>query len=102
MNTKRLKQTIIPMFVVLMFLLFNYFGNQIYAEAFGNPGVDYSYIFIDFNNSVPFISWHIYPYIIAYPFWFFTFLYIGYRSKKNMYLISTIAIVTCTICGIWY
>ncbi|MFO7969454.1 MAG: phosphatase PAP2 family protein [Candidatus Izemoplasmatales bacterium] len=102
MNTKRLKQTIIPMFVVLMFLLVNYFGNQIYAEAFGNHGVDYSYIFIEFNKLVPFVSWHIYPYIIAYPFWFFSFLYIGYRSKKNMYLISTIAIITFTICGVWY
>ncbi|MFW5794602.1 MAG: phosphatase PAP2 family protein [Bacillota bacterium] len=102
MDSKKLKQTFIPMFVVLMFLLINYFGNQWYAEVYGNPGIDYSYIFIDFNQAVPFISWHIYPYIIAYPFWFFTFLYIGYRSKKNMYLIATIAMITFTICGIWY
>ncbi|MCF7924228.1 MAG: phosphatase PAP2 family protein [Candidatus Izimaplasma sp.] len=102
MNTIRLKRTIIPLVVVLLFLLINYFGNQWYAETYGNVGIDYSYIFKDFNDKVPFISWHIYPYIIAYPFWFFSFLYIGYRSKKNMYIISTIAIITFTICGIWY
>ncbi|MFP4477877.1 MAG: phosphatase PAP2 family protein [Candidatus Izemoplasmatales bacterium] len=102
MDKKRIKRTIIPLTIVLLFLIVNYFGNQWYAETFGNPGIDYSYIFKDFNESVPFITWHIYPYIIAYPFWFFSFLYIGYRSQRNMYIISTVAIIAFTICGIWY
>ncbi|QWC00510.1 phosphatase PAP2 family protein [Mycoplasmatota bacterium] len=102
MDTTKLKKTIIPMAIVMLFLLITYFGNQWYADTFGNPGVDYSYIFKGFNDSVPFISWHIYPYIIAYPFWFFTFLYVGYRSQRNMFIISAIAIIAFTICGIWY
>ncbi|MGE4571913.1 MAG: phosphatase PAP2 family protein [Candidatus Izemoplasmatales bacterium] len=102
MEIAKVKKLLIPLSVALLFLLVNYFGNQIYAEVFGNPGKDYSYIFYDFNQSVPFLAWTIYPYIIAYPFWFFAFIYISYRSEKNMYIITTLAMITFTICGIWY
>jgi len=102
MDMKRIKKIILPLFITLAFLLISYFGNQWYAEYHGIVGKDYSYIFYEFNQMVPFLSWTIYPYIIAYPFWFFSFLYIGYRSENNMYMITTIALIAFTICGIWY
>ncbi|HKL47765.1 MAG TPA: phosphatase PAP2 family protein [Candidatus Izemoplasmatales bacterium] len=102
MSKFKLNKIIIPLGISLFFLLFTYFGNQWYAEKFNVIGKDYSYIFYNFNQSVPFLSWTIYPYIIAYPFWFGAYVYISYRSEKNMYIISTIAIIAYTICGIWY
>ena len=102
MNIKKYKYIIIPFLLVVLFLLASYFGNQWYAETFGNPGIDYSYILMSFNEKVPFISWHIYPYVIAYPFWALTFIYISTRSKENMYKLMTMALITFTICGIWY
>ena len=99
---KKYKYILIPFMVVLFFQLTTYFGNQWYAETFGNPGVDYSYIFLSINEKVPFVAWHIYPYVIAYPFWAATFIYISVRSKDNMYLIATIAVITFIICGLWY
>ncbi len=102
MDKQRIKRVIIPLFITLLFLFINYFGNQLYAEKFNIIGKDYSYIFYGFNTAVPYLSWTIYPYIIAYPFWFFSFVYISYRSERNMYIITTIGIITFTICGIWY
>jgi len=102
MNLKKYNYIVIPFFLVLFFLFITYFGNQFYAETFGNPGVDYSYILLSFNQKVPFVAWHIYPYVLAYPFWALTFIYISTRSKENMYKIMTMALVTFTICGIWY
>jgi len=102
MEKSKIKRIVVPLGISLFFLLFTYFGNQWYAEKFNVIGQDYSYIFYDFNMAVPFLSWTIYPYIIAYPFWFVAFVYISYRSEKNMYIISTIAIIAYTICGIWY
>jgi membrane-associated phospholipid phosphatase len=102
MEFKRFTRAALP-FAVLTFLLFvTYWGNQWYAETYGNPGVDYSYIFIGFNEAVPFWAWTIWPYVIAYPFWIFSFFYIGFRDKTNMYKILLIVIVTFTICGLWY
>lgn len=99
---KKYQYLVIPFIFVVLFLFIAYFGNQWYAETFGNPGVDYSYIFLSFNEKVPFVAWHIYPYVIAYPFWAATFIYISLRSKENMYTITTIAVITFIICGIWY
>lgn len=102
MDTYRLKKLIIPFGITILLMMISYFGNQLYAEYHQVIGKDYSYIFYDFNIQVPFISWTIYPYIIAYPFWFFGFIYLGYRSDKNLYIISTIAIISFIICGVWY
>jgi membrane-associated phospholipid phosphatase len=102
MKLKDYTYIIIPFFLVMLFLAITYFGNQWYAEVVGNPGVDYSYIFIGFNEKVPFWPWTIYPYVVAYPFWAATFIYISMRSKENMYKITVITLVTFIICGIWY
>lgn len=102
MDTLKLKKTILPLGFALIMMFITYFGNQLYADTQHIVGVDYSYIFYDFNMHVPFISWTIYPYIIAYPFWFFGFIYIGYRSEKNLYILATIAIISFIICGFWY
>jgi len=102
MKLKDYTYIIIPLFLVMLFLGITYFGNQWYAEAVGNPGVDYSYIFLNFNEAVPFWPWTIYPYVVAYPFWALTFIYISMRSKENMYKITVITLVTFIICGIWY
>ncbi|PKK94654.1 MAG: hypothetical protein CVV60_05340 [Tenericutes bacterium HGW-Tenericutes-5] len=99
---KKYSYIIIPFTLVMLFLFVTYFGNQWYAETFGNPGVDYSYIFLSFNEKVPFLPWTIYPYIVAYPFWAMTFIYISIRSRENMYKIALMALVTFTVCGIWY
>lgn len=102
MDIKKITYALIPFSVALLFMGIFYFGNQWYAETFGNPGVDYSYIFYGFNIKVPFLSWTIYPYIIAYPFWIFTFFYIAYNSKKAAYTILTIFLILLVICGVWY
>ncbi len=102
MGIKKYNYIIIPFLLLIIFLFITYFGNQIYAEAVGNVGVDYSYIFLKFNQQVPFVAWHIYPYVIAYPFWAGVFVYIATRSRENMYKILTMALITFTICGIWY
>lgn len=102
MDWKKITRVILP-FAMLMFMqVMSYWGNQWYAETFGNPGKDLSVIFLSFNESVPFLPWTIWPYIIAYPFWVLGFIYIGYRDKTNMYKILLIVIVTFTICGFWY
>jgi len=102
MNKARLKKTIIPLGLTILFLFITYFGNQLYAEHYHIVGKDYSYILYSINEKVPFISWTIYPYVLAYPFWLFGFLYFGYRSDKNLYIISSLAIISFIICGIWY
>lgn len=102
MNTKRLSYALLPFLFIGILLFITYFGNQIYAETFGNPGVDYSYIFIGFNRWVPFWAWTIYPYIIAYPAWALAFFIIAYYSKRNLYDVVAILTVTYIICGIWY
>lgn len=102
MKLKKYTYLIIPFLVVVLLQLITYFGNQWYAEVNNIQGVDYSYILLDFNNAVPFLPWTVYPYVIAYPFWAACFVYVAMRSKENMYKISTMAIVTFLICGIWY
>jgi len=102
MDMKRLTRAALPFAVLAALLFLTYWGNQWYAETFGNPGVDYSYIFLGFNEQVPFLAWTVWPYVIAYPFWIIAFFYIGYRDKTNMYRILLIVLVTFTICGVWY
>lgn len=102
MDIKKLKKLILPVSVVTLTMFITYFGNQVYAESQGIVGVNYSYIFQGFNDRVPFLSWTIYPYVLSYPFWFFGLIYIGYRSEKNLHFISTIAVISFIICGIWY
>ena len=100
MDWKKLTRVVVP-FALLMFMQFaTYWGNQWYAETFGNPGKDLSVIFLEFNQSVPFLPWTIWPYVIAYPFWILGFIYIGYRDKTNMYKILLMVLVTFTICGL--
>jgi len=79
-----------------------YWGNQVLAETYNIVGPDYSYIFLKFNQSVPFLAWSIYPYVIAYPFWILSFFYFGWFSKKNLYETLMLSIITFAICGIWY
>lgn len=98
----RLKYTLIPFGILSLILIITYFGNQWYAATFGNPGVDYSYILYQFNASVPFLDWTIYPYILAYPFWILSFFYIGYQSKEALFNIFTMVTVSLIICGLWY
>jgi len=88
--------------VVVTMLLITYFGNQWYSETNNVIGSDLSWIFLPFNEWVPFLSFTIYPYILAYPFWFLTFFYVGYRSKKNMYTLLLLVLITFTICGLSY
>jgi membrane-associated phospholipid phosphatase len=102
MNIKRITYALLPFLLVATLLFVAYWGNQWYAETFGNPGVDYSFIFLNFNNNVPFLSWTIYPYTIAYPFWIGSFFYIAYRSKKNMYTLLAVIVVTFTLSGLFY
>ncbi|MDD3957285.1 MAG: phosphatase PAP2 family protein [Candidatus Izemoplasmatales bacterium] len=102
MNSKRITYAIIPFLVVCLLLLITYWGNQWYSEANGIVGTDLSVIFLRFNQWVPFIPESIYPYAIAYPFWMLSFFYIAYRSKKNMYTILVLVIITFTICGLSY
>ena len=102
MKRSHYKELIMPLIFTAFFLLFNYFFNQWYAEKYDVQGVDYSYIFYHLNQAIPFISWTVYPYIIAYPFWIISFIYIGYRSNQNLYIISTVSIIAFFICGIWY
>ncbi len=102
MKENKLRYAIVPFLLTFILLLITYFGNQWYAEKMGIIGVDYSFIFQGFNDRVPFWDWTIYPYVIAYPFWAFTFFYTAYRSWKNMNVIVAIASVTFIICGVWY
>lgn len=99
---KRITYVIFPFLTVFVWLFICYTGNQIYAEANHIQGIDYSYIFLEINNRVPFLAWTVYPYVISYPFWMITFFYIGYRSKKNVYTLFALTVVTFAICGIWY
>jgi len=82
--------------------LVTYFGNQWYAELNGSIGIDYSYIFLEFNEAVPFWDWTIYPYILAYPFWTYAFFAIAYYNKENTYKLLGMIVVTFLVCGIWY
>ncbi|MDD3127013.1 MAG: phosphatase PAP2 family protein [Candidatus Izemoplasmatales bacterium] len=102
MKKQRIYYTILPFVTMVVALLITYWLNQVYADNFGNPGVDYSFIFQEFNDSIPFLDWTIYPYVSAYLFWPLTFFYIGYRSKRNIYTILLISLITFGICGLWY
>lgn len=102
MNPKRITHAIIPFVVVGIMLLITYWGNQWYFEATGIPGTDYSFIFLKFNEWIPFLPFTVLPYVVAYPFWAFSFFYIGYRSKKNMYTLLLLILITFTICGLTY
>jgi membrane-associated phospholipid phosphatase len=101
-DKKRITYVILPFLTLFTWLCITYTGNQIYAEAFHIVGIDYSFIFLEFNQMVPFVSWSIYPYVISYPFWVLTFFYIGYRSKHNMYSLLMLCLITFGVCGIWY
>jgi membrane-associated phospholipid phosphatase len=102
MDYRRITRTLVPFLIVALSLFLTYWVNQWYAETYGNPGVDYSYVFQGFNDAVPFLSWTVWPYVIAYPFWILSFLYIGYRDKTNMYRILLLILITFTVCGLWY
>jgi membrane-associated phospholipid phosphatase len=102
MNVTKMKFAIKPAIVVLITLSISYFGNQFYAEKMNIVGVDYSYIFIGINNSIPFISWMIYPYVLSYVFWIFTFFMIAYYDPLRFTTLYRTIIVTLIICGIWY
>lgn len=102
MNWKKVTRVILPFVFILVLLFITYFGNQWIAEATGNVGEDYSYIFLKFNQMVPFLSWSIYPYILAYPAWALSMFVVGYYSQKNLYNILAVATVTFLICGIWW
>ncbi len=102
MNWKRVTRVLLPFLFILVLQFITYFGNQFLAEATGNIGEDYSWIFREFNQIVPFLSWSIYPYILAYPAWALGMFVIGYYSKKNLYNILAVATVTFLICGIWW
>ena len=83
MKDKKLSYAIIPFVFIFLLLMLTYFGNQWYAEKMGIVGVDYSYIFLKFNQAVPFWDWTIYPYVIAYPFWAGTFFNISYQHNMR-------------------
>lgn len=102
MDKNRITYMIFPFILIGLLLFITYFGNQWYAETFGIVGKDYSYVFLKFNQLVPFLDWTIYPYIIAYPVWMVGFFVIGYYSKKNLYNILGVTVVTFLIFGIWY
>jgi len=102
MDKKRFLSTLIPFGVVVIMLLITYWGNQWYSETFNVEGRDLSYIFLKFNQWVPFVPFTIYPYVLSYPFWALSFFYIGYRSKRNMYVILLMVFITFTICGLSY
>ncbi|HPJ24159.1 MAG TPA: hypothetical protein PK113_04535, partial [Bacillota bacterium] len=102
MNKKRITYALFPFLLVCILLGITYFGNQWLAEANGVIGVDYSYIFLKFNQAVPFVDWTIYPYIIAYPFWTYAFFAIAYYHKDNLYNMMAMIIVTFLVCGLWW
>lgn len=102
MNKKRITYAIVPLIIVGIWLVITYFGNQWYAEAKGIIGVDYSNILLFINNLIPFVSWSIYPYIIAYPVWVISLFLVAYYSKDNLYNILGLALVTFLICGVWW
>jgi membrane-associated phospholipid phosphatase len=102
MKYKRVTYALIPFAVVGLLLFIAYFGNQWYAEAAGVIGSDLSVIFLKFNQWVPFVPWTVYIYVIAYPFWILSFFYIAYHSKKGMYTIMVLVLITFTVCGLWY
>ena len=102
MNKKRITYALFPFLLVCILLGITYFVNQWLAEANGVIGVDYSYIFLKFNQAVPFVDWTIYPYIIAYPFRAYAFFAIAYYNKDNLYKLLAMIIVTFIVCGLWW
>ncbi|MDD4355238.1 MAG: phosphatase PAP2 family protein [Candidatus Izemoplasmatales bacterium] len=102
MNKKRITYALIPFAVVGIMLFITYFGNQWYAESAGIIGTDLSVIFLKFNQWVPFIPETVYIYVIAYPFWIFSFFYVAYYSKKGLYTLMVLILITFTVCGLWY
>ncbi|MFA5005960.1 MAG: phosphatase PAP2 family protein [Candidatus Izemoplasmatales bacterium] len=102
MDFKKITRAVLPFALVAVMQFAAYWGNQWYAETFGNPGSDLSVIFLGLNEAVPFLPWTVWPYVIAYPFWILGFFYIGSRDKTNMYRILLMILVTFTICGLWY
>ena len=102
MNKRRITYTIVPFIIMGIWLFITYFGNQFYAELTGSIGTDYSYIFKNFNDIVPFLDWSIYPYIIAYPVWVLSVFLIAYHSKDNFYNLIGLVTVSFFICGVWW
>lgn len=102
MNKKRITYALLPFAAVAIMLLVSYWGNQWYAEAAGVIGSDLSTVFLKFNQWVPFVPETVYIYVIAYPFWILSFFFIGYHSKKGLYIILTLVFITFTVCGLWY
>lgn len=102
MNIKKITYQIIPFLVVGFMQFLTYWGNQWYSEVHNVIGVDYSFIFQTLNDWIPFVPSTIYIYVFAYPFWIFSFFYIGYRSKENMYYILLLVLFTFTIAGLTY
>jgi membrane-associated phospholipid phosphatase len=102
MKLKKITYALLPFLLVIFMLALTYWGNQWYAEMAGVIGVDYSFIFKKFNDIVPFLDWTIYPYTIAYPFWFATFFYVAYRNKRNMYTLLTVIVVSFALSGLFY
>jgi hypothetical protein len=102
LNKQRIAYVVFPFLSMVLALFICYWLNQKYAEANGIVGVDYSFVFRSFNDAVPFWSWTVYPYVMAFVFWPFAFFYIGYRSKEGLYKILLVGLVTFAIFGIWY
>ena len=102
MNKNRIAYMIIPFAVAGIMQLTTYWGNQWYFESTGIVGADLSYIFLAFNRWVPFIPVTAYIYVLAFPFWILTFFYIGYHSKRNLYFLLLLIVITFSICGLWY
>ncbi len=102
MNKKRIIYALLPFTFAAIILFITYYGNQWYAETYGNPGLDYSYILYNFNIHVPFLEWTVYPYVLAYPFWIGAFFYVAYQSKEAFYTLFTMLIVLFLVSGLWY
>lgn len=102
MNKNRIGYVMFPFLSMIFGMFVSYWLNQQYAEAMGIVGKDYSVIFQGFNDAIPFLAWTVYPYVSAFVFWPFTFFYIGYRSKENLYKTLLTGLVCFVVLGIWY
>jgi len=102
MEMRRFKYMIIPFAIVIILQIISYWGNQWYFEATGIVGDDLSWIFLGFNQAVPFVPWTIYIYVLAFPFWLGSFFYFGYRSRRNLAFLVLLIAITFTITGMTY